>query len=143
MPIRPENKARYPKDWPAISAGIRERAGNRCEECGVKNYELGGRTPQGDWRKALPRGEKLLRLDWPEPGDYAWCEGHPEKLRIVRIVLTVAHLDHQPEHCAPENLKAWCQRCHNRYDVAERRKGIQERARAARAVNDLFEEPRP
>jgi 5-methylcytosine-specific restriction endonuclease McrA len=84
-----------------------------------------------------------MRLTWPMPGDHAWCEGHPEKLRIVRIILTVAHLDHQPENCAPENLKAWCQRCHNRYDIAERRKGIQERARASRAVNDLFEEPRP
>jgi hypothetical protein len=138
MPIRPENKLRYPNDWPSISAGIRERAGNRCEECGVRNYELGGRTPQGDWRKAIPCGEKLLRLDWPEPGEYAWCEGHPEKLRIVRIVLTVAHLDHQPENCAPENLKAWCQRCHNNYDAPERRKGIQERARSCRAIRDLF-----
>ena len=31
MPIRPENKARYPKDWRQISVRIRERAGNRCE----------------------------------------------------------------------------------------------------------------
>ena len=31
MPIRPENKARYPKDWKAISLAVREAAGNRCE----------------------------------------------------------------------------------------------------------------
>lgn len=31
MPIRPENRARYPKDWPAISLRIRERAEWRCE----------------------------------------------------------------------------------------------------------------
>lgn len=31
MPIRPENRARYPKDWKAISLRIRERAGWRCE----------------------------------------------------------------------------------------------------------------
>jgi len=31
MPIRPENKARYPKDWKAISLEIRKRAGNCCE----------------------------------------------------------------------------------------------------------------
>ena len=32
------NRARYPKDWEAISASIRERAGNRCEwpGCGVE-----------------------------------------------------------------------------------------------------------
>lgn len=37
MPIRPENKARYPKDWPAISKRIRERAGNKCEYCSAEN----------------------------------------------------------------------------------------------------------
>lgn len=32
MPIHPDNKARYPKEWPAISKRIRfERAGGRCE----------------------------------------------------------------------------------------------------------------
>lgn len=140
MPIRPENKARYPDNWGEISAAIRERAKHKCEECSVPNYELGGRAPDGKWHKAQPLGEKLLRLEWPEPGDYAWCTGYPAaKLRIVRIVLTVAHLNHTPEDCRPENLKAWCQRCHNRYDAAHRRKGIQNRARAASAAGDLFE----
>lgn len=31
MPIRPENKARYPKNWREIVAHIRERSGGRCE----------------------------------------------------------------------------------------------------------------
>lgn len=31
MPIRPENKARYPKDWRQIADAIRSRAGHRCE----------------------------------------------------------------------------------------------------------------
>jgi 5-methylcytosine-specific restriction endonuclease McrA len=30
MPIREENKARYPKDWPQISRAIRGAAGDRC-----------------------------------------------------------------------------------------------------------------
>jgi 5-methylcytosine-specific restriction endonuclease McrA len=43
MPIRPENRARYPKDWKAIAAAIRERAADRCEgspaypDCRAKN----------------------------------------------------------------------------------------------------------
>lgn len=139
MPIRPENRDRYPKDWPQISARIRARAGNSCEACGVRNGEYGGRAPDGTWHKSLPRGEKLLRLDWPHPGEFAWCKGYDAApLRIVRIVLTVAHLDHQPENCADDNLRAWCQRCHNRYDAAERRRGRAERARLQAAVADLF-----
>lgn len=38
-------------------------------------------------------------------------------LRMTDVVLTIAHLDHVPENCAPENLRAWCQRCHLRYDA--------------------------
>jgi 5-methylcytosine-specific restriction endonuclease McrA len=53
-------------------------------------------------------------------------------------VLTVAHLDHQPENNSPENLRAMCQRCHNRMDAPVRRAGIKSRARAQRAVGDLL-----
>lgn len=43
MPIKPENRARYPKDWKKIVARIRERSGNRCEgspaypHCDIEN----------------------------------------------------------------------------------------------------------
>lgn len=130
MPIRPENRARYPKDWPEISRRIRfDRAGNRCEQCGVPNHQLGGRTRDGRWHAAHPTGESALGLSWPEPGSFWFCGTEIEdKLRIVRIVLTVAHLDHTPENCADENLRALCQRCHNLYDAAMRRAGIRQRA---------------
>jgi 5-methylcytosine-specific restriction endonuclease McrA len=39
MPIRAENRARYPKDWKEISRSIRERAGNCCEQCNAANGE--------------------------------------------------------------------------------------------------------
>jgi len=140
MPIRAENKNRYPKDWPEISRSIRARAENRCEDCGVPNYELGGRDIDGRWCKAQPKGTNGLGLDWPKPGEWSWCsrDGESKNLRIVKIVLTVAHLDHMPENCDPSNLKALCQRCHNMYDAAKRRAGIAERARTKSAVGDLF-----
>lgn len=139
MPIRPENRARYPKDWAVISRRIRfERAGNRCEECGVTNHELGGRTPDGVWHKARVTGcDRRL----PKPGSEWWCDGPNgvHKLRIVRIVLTVAHLDHTPENCADDNLRAMCQRCHNLYDMKMRRAGIRARAFAHQMTLDLGE----
>lgn len=142
MPIRPENKDRYPKDWHMISQRIRNRAGQKCEECGVPNYQLGGRDENGNWWRALPTGDNGMHLTWPNPGDEYWCrrEGYEDqRLRIVKIILTVAHLDHQPENCADENLKALCQRCNNRYDAAMRRAGIRERSHALRAHADLFD----
>jgi hypothetical protein len=142
MPIRAENKARYPADWPAISAAVRARANNRCEECGVENYAIGCRAADGSFLPAQPSGTNGFGgLAWPRPGDYAWCVRgeRAEWGAIIRIVLTVAHLNHKPEDCRPENLRCWCQRCHNRYDAAERRRGIQARARILCASGDLFE----
>lgn len=140
MPIRPEERDRYPKDWSQISLRIRERAGWKCEWCGVPNGELGGRTVSGAWLAAHATGTDGMRTTWPQKGEEAWCgpSEAPQRLRIVRIILTVAHLNHQPEDCRDENLKALCQRCHNRYDAPKRRAGILEHALAALGIPDLF-----
>lgn len=144
MPVLPENLNRYPKNWLAISEGIKRRADWKCEgspdfpDCRVPHGALGGRTEDGAWLDALPLGEGLRGLEWPRPGSEAWCAagGRREQLRIIRVVLTVGHLDHQPENCEPDNLRAWCQRCHLRYD----RHHHAETRRARRAVGDLFED---
>lgn len=40
MPIRPENRARYPKDWKLRSRFVRFiRARSHCEWCGAENYQ--------------------------------------------------------------------------------------------------------
>lgn len=117
MPIKPENKARYPKDWKAISKAIRERSGGRCEchgECGLH------RTTPGPRRCVERHGEPAK-----------WAKG--------KIVLTVAHLNHQPEDCRPENLKAMCQRCHLRYDHDHHMKNAYQTRRNGKAAKELFE----
>ena len=126
MPIRPENKLRYPRDWKQISLAIRERAGQRCEcrgECG------------------LDHTKEPVPMQWPEDrGRCAAMNYQPHPNTGSKVILTVAHLDHTPENCDPANLKAMCQRCHNRYDMPKRREGIRERARQAADTVDLFEE---
>lgn len=106
MPIKPENKKRYPKNWKEISLRIRKRSGGICEcmgECGLH------RTNPGPRRCKERNGQPAL-----------WAKG--------KIVFTVAHLDHTPENCGDDNLKAMCQRCHLRYDS----KHHQESARKTR-----------
>ena len=76
MPIHPENKSRYPKDWKQIRARILERAVNCCEFCGVPNYSI------------RPNGTK--------------------------VVLTIAHLDHTPENCDQDNLRALKYNCRSK-----------------------------
>lgn len=112
MPIRPENKARYPKDWKVISARIRfERAEGRCECSGECGLEHDGRC------------------------DAEHGEAHPRT--GSKVVLTTAHLADPIEDCSDENLRAMCQQCHNRYDAPMRRRGIRERAFSAQIT--MFE----
>lgn len=120
MPIRPENKPRYPKDWPEISRRIRfERAGNCCEWCGAPNGKLIFRPFYDERWKRFP--------------DEIGMEGIPLDVKVIKVVLTVAHLNHQPEDCRDENLAALCQRCHLRHDKhlhIENAKITRERKRA-------------
>ena len=99
MPIKPEHRARYPANWGEIRASILERAQGSCEWCGV---------PNSVWRN---RGTGAWTRN-PEQVD-AWAiDGD----RVTKIVLTIAHLDHQPENNEPANLRALCQRCHLDWD---------------------------
>lgn len=109
MPIRPENRARYPVDWPDISFQAREAAGWRCE----------GSPAYPDCRAE---------------------HGQPHPVTGSRVVLTVAHLDHQPEHCHRANLRVMCQRCHLTYDRAHHARTRYATRRAAAMTPDLFEE---
>lgn len=116
MPIKPENRARYPADWPEISARIRfERAGGQCEcegECG--RGLIGGR-----------------------PKHQGRCEarhGEPHPRTQSKVILTTAHLDDPIEDCRDENLKGMCQACHLSYDMDRHKVAAAEtRARQAEA----------
>ena len=61
------------------------------------------------------------------------ANGRPHPVTCSKVVLTVAHLDHDTTNNRSENLRAWCQRCHLTYDAqhhaANRRKTLRRRAR--------------
>jgi 5-methylcytosine-specific restriction endonuclease McrA len=56
------------------------------------------------------------------------------------VVLTTAHRDHMPEHCAETNLFAACQRCHLAYDSGHHR---ETRNRTRHALATAGMEPLP
>lgn len=43
--------------------------------------------------------------------------GKPHPITGSKVVLTIAHMDNKLVDHSDENLKALCQRCHNRYDM--------------------------
>lgn len=115
MPIKPENRNRYPADWKQIRARILARAGNCCERCKAPNLTI---IARGEGRHAGTYMTDDAEVIDAETGEnLGQCRMSDYSVsRMVRVVLTIAHLDHTPENCADDNLRAWCQRCHLRYD---------------------------
>jgi 5-methylcytosine-specific restriction endonuclease McrA len=103
-PIRPENRGRYPADWPAIRETILERASER----GPGSLEGLRFPPRCECVGECGRGTHTGRC----PN----VHGHEAYGTGSTVVLTIAHLDHVPEHSDPSNLKAMCQGCHLHYD---------------------------
>lgn len=104
MPITKENQARYPVNWKEIRARILKRADNKCEwpGCGAPNGEtiLRRKDDLEQWRGLC--SNDMIEED--------------TNYKPVMVCLTIAHLNHTPEDCSDENLKAWCQLHHLRYD---------------------------
>ncbi len=136
MPIRPQHKWLYPIDWRELSAMIRfQRAKGRCKTCGRPHgreiYHLGdGRWWDGEehvWRDG--RGRALRRVE---------LIGGDVVIRVTKVVLATAHLDHDPTNNHPKNLKALCQRCHMVHDREEHRRRRWITLRMRKAIGDLF-----
>ena len=127
MPILRENRSRYPSNWRDIRTSILERARHRCEFCGVTNHAIGYRNCEGHFQPVKTRHNPLYSppavITGPLLSDSVYVH------RLFKIVLTIAHLNHQPEDCRPENLKALCQQCHLRYDVDHHTTTRQQRQR--------------
>ena len=109
MPI---DYSKYPADWKQIRARILERAGNKCEWCGVPNKERGSRDSTGKWWSSAEQYQYAEANDGDLPADLSY-----EKSPIIKIVLTIAHLNHDVKDNCDENLRALCQKCHLGYDA--------------------------
>lgn len=119
MPIKPENRGRYPRDWNQISEYIRfQRAHNRCEVCGIANYAVIKRLKHGKYRYLSQQEWNMVhaRIQHSHSTMAESLKYHG----FTKVVLTVGHLDHIPENSDYSNLKAMCQYCHNKYDREHR-----------------------
>jgi hypothetical protein len=144
MPLRSDLRHFYGREWRTITRPrILARAQNRCEACLKPNDQvvltISGRNAAGEafmlWRTGGPVASGLPwnnQTGWPARiGDYIAALAAPVmRRREVRVVLTVAHLNHTSGDDRDENLRAWCQWCHLHYD----RQVNQLAARNTRAV---------
>jgi hypothetical protein len=132
MPIRPDLRPFYRGPaWRATRERIRERAKDRCEQCGKPN----GETVETHTGRTIPLLQKpgLPAMCWRSAGS-GWRTqegsefkppfGDPRNLiavnfgrvRSVRVVLAVCHANGVSGDDRDENLFAWCQWCHLNHD---------------------------
>lgn len=187
MPIKKENRAKYPDNWADLREQVLERAGHRCEGWIEVSSGVDGWAPAGTRKRFGSDGKvhlPLPHLGCPERGVFSvwpptskrvqyrvripcalpnhwWVCRHAKRPHLVRyfgrdeaeayeqaraniartlhhhgysegyraidswrdpiqIVLTIAHVDHDPTHNDLSNLRALCQRCHNVWDAPHR-----------------------
>jgi hypothetical protein len=103
MPI---NYKEYPSNWKTeIRPTILERAGHKCEFCGVKNYSY-------IYRFGKRKEEWIYSSD---------CDSPYEK-KIIKVSLAIAHLDTNDKSDNIDRLVALCQKCHINYDKGQQAK---------------------
>lgn len=144
MPISKENQKLYPLDWGIIRANILNRAGNRCETCGVRNHadiyrhaddkEVFIYHTDPDGILTRPDGTPIRESEIPD-GFEVWRQP-------TRVVLTISHTNHDVTDNRPGNLKALCQLHHLRHDAKHHAQNAAKTRRAKVAATtgqlDLF-----
>lgn len=67
-----------------------------------------------DWKQISARIREIAK----NKCEFCGAENYkPHPITGSKVILTVAHLDHTPQNCSDENLKALCQKCHLTYDA--------------------------
>lgn len=123
MPI---DYSKYPPNWKSeIVPRILERDGNACKQCGLSNgAEV---TSLALWVREGTR-YKVRRFWLSNDTDIARMSLYalPNETKKVKVVLTIAHLDHDEENheVDDDRLAAMCQWCHLNYDASEKMRRI-------------------
>lgn len=97
-----------------------------------------------DWKRisASIRARAGDCCEWPGCGVANGSVAISVKGKPYPIVLTTAHLDHDPQNNDPANLRSYCQTHHLRYDAAHHAKNAAatRREKQMRALLDCMQE---
>lgn len=146
MPIKPENRDRYPADWKSISQAAKERAHWKCQHpgCSARQYSVGrwfaDSTDVFTWKAHADYASSYAEAR-QFAAEYSFAlfgDGPADEAPVIIIVLTVAHLNHDPSDCRPDNLAAMCQRHHLAYDRDHHRETAYRTRKDKAGTADLF-----
>lgn len=88
-----------------------------------------------DWKKIVERIKKRAG----NRCEFCGAEnGKPNPATGSIVVLTTAHLNHDPRDCSDENLKSLCQKCHLTYDAKHHAKNARATRDRRNGIQELF-----
>jgi hypothetical protein len=124
MPIKPENMAKYPggsirsPEWRAIREKVGKRSGLRCEACRAPHMKMIARGSYGgrDAYMVLETREVFCAETGLKMATMR-CTSDFNAHKVLKIVLTVARLNHDESCDDIEQMKHLCQRHHLRLDA--------------------------
>ena len=140
MPIDYKN---YPKNWKThIRPDILFRAKNCCEFCGIENgltIERGYWEGKEAYQDVMKNEGAIYDAENSKfiTSDYLGSLEKPSG-KLITIVLTIAHIDNDVSNNDYLNLKALCQRCHNRLDVNYRKSNRKATINKKKGLIELF-----
>lgn len=112
------------------------RANNACERCFACNGDVIARGEADDAGTYMT--ERGYVFDAETGAHLGMARGSEYEGRGVRVVLTVAHLDHDESNNDPSNLRALCQLHHLRHDARDNASRRRTNAAAAVGQGSLF-----
>ncbi len=115
MPI---NYKDYHPKWKLISRLIRfKRANNCCEKCGLQNHSIIKRMKGGTVITPGAQDWDMIhsRIKYSQSNMIESLKYHG----FTKVILTVAHLDHDKTNNRFSNLAALCQKCHLGHDIKQ------------------------
>lgn len=125
MPIK--DKSKYAPNWKEIRKRILVRDNHKCKECGIENGAVGHRNSDGSFSYC----PDYLRAKKMGAGFYITTGK-------LKIVLTIAHLDHNPENNEESNLATLCQYHHLKLDKEQHMKNARETRNRKKGLQELF-----
>lgn len=137
----PCDYSKYPANWKTeIRPAILKRAKDCCEICGLKNGLLISRDNKNGLVKDLIDGPVW---EYDEMGklvhsDVSWRLSDWDSFHHARVVLTIAHLDHDVKNNDYGNLQALCQKCHLDLDRVQHRTNARNTVNNKKGLQDMF-----
>lgn len=138
MPI--DYKQYHPEWKTRIRPDILERDKHCCKFCKAPNYSIVCRGVWGGFEVYQNDDGEIFSAKTGESfgSSYVGDVFKNEKQRVTKIILTIAHLDHDKTNNDYNNLAALCQKCHLGIDLKHHTANARETNRKKKGLQSLF-----